>query len=104
MDLPVKQKLRGDAVIEIPSEVAVCPICKSKLYASFDDWIEENGQWAAASLNLDCETEPDIDSPEWWDWLSGHYSMPYVDWLPVHVIVTKWINENYCFDLEEANR
>lgn len=95
-----KRKLSGDVVVEIPSGVAVCPICKSRLYASFDNWVFEDGEWLAQSTCLDCETEPEIDSPEWWDWFRGHYSMPYVDWLPVDVEVTKWINENYCFDLE----
>lgn len=100
MDLTTKQKLKPDVVLEIPQEVAVCPICQAKLYATFDSWIEgKNGEWLARSTRLDCETEPDIDSQEWEGWFDGHYSMPYVDWLPVDLEVTKWVNENYCFGL-----
>ena len=100
--MAVEQLLKTDVVLEIPGEVAVCPICKGKLYAQFDHWIEINGEWKAAEVNLDCETEPDIDSEDWRDWLEGHYSMPYVDWLPVCHKVKKWVNENYCFDLNEG--
>jgi len=96
----IKTLIKTDAVLEMPKEVAVCPICKGKLYAQFDGWVENDGEWQASSTSLDCENEPDIDSDEWWDWHRGHYSMPYVDWLPVEIKVTKWINENYVFDLD----
>ena len=86
--------IKAEDWIRLPREVAVCPICKSTLFASFDSWVEENGQWKASSVNLDCETEPDIDSDDWWDWHNAHYSMPYVDWLPVEHHVKEWINEN----------
>jgi len=91
--------LNADNILEIPENVAVCPICKSKLYATFDHWIEENGKWKAGGVHLDCITEPDIDSGQWDYWFEGHWSMPYVDWLPVEIRVLKWINQNYEFDL-----
>ena len=91
--------LETDEVLEIPVDIAVCPICGGKLYAQFDNWFEKNGQWKAQDVNIDCENEPDIDSDEWKDWHSGHYSMPYVDWLPVLHLVIDWVNKNYSFNL-----
>jgi len=104
--MAVNQKtvLNTDAYLEIPAKVAVCPICKGKLFAQFDDWQQnEDGTWGLLETGayLDCENEPDIDSEEWGDWLDGHYSMPYVDWLPVCIRVAKWINKNYVFDMDE---
>jgi hypothetical protein len=98
------KKLKRDAVIEIPKEVAVCPICGARLYASCDSWVEEGDEeeviWKAESLNIDCETEPDIKSDEWEDWMAEHYSMPYVDWLPVECHIVEWVNKHFEWMLE----
>lgn len=93
--------LEPDIYLEIPESVAVCPICKSKLYAHFEAWIEIDGKWKANEVHLDCVTEPDIEenSFEWECWFESHYSMPYVDWLPVCQHVLEWINQNYEFNL-----
>jgi hypothetical protein len=96
-----KQVLQTGDILKIPAEVAVCPICGSSLYVNFDHWVQEGSEWLAASCNMDCETEPDIDSDEWNEWFAGHYSSPYVDWLPVEHEVLAWINKNYCFEIEE---
>ena len=94
-----KQKIQSGDVIKVPSEVAVCPICGSAIYTNFDCWVFVKGEWLVDSCNMDCETEPEIDSDEWNRWFAGHYSMPYVDWLPVEKIIVDWINENYCFEV-----
>lgn len=96
--------LQTGAVIKIPAEVAVCPICGGRLYTNFDCWYldEKEGRWYADSCNIDCETEPaDIESFEWGEWFSAHYSQPYIDWLPVEKRVLAWINKNYCFEIED---
>ena len=94
------EMLKTDAVIEVPKEIAVCPICGGKLTVGCDGWIELDDGWAADSLSIDCETEPDIDGNDWDDWFRGHYSMPYIDWLPVEYHILRWLNENYRWDLE----
>jgi hypothetical protein len=96
-----KQILQSGAVIKIPAEVAVCPICRAAISVNFDDWVQEDGEWLAASCNMHCKTEPDIDDEQWWPWAAGHYSQPYIDWLPVEKIVVDWINEYYRFEIED---
>lgn len=80
--------------IEVPPHVAKCPICGALIV------IEEVRFWASKSgkqlsISVECTTEPDIDSDEWPDWHRGHWSMPYVDWLPVQNFVLKWFQQHY---------
>lgn len=100
--------LAPDARIDVPAEVAVCPYCKARLVASFEEWEQnDDGTWSGISVCLDCVTEPDIDSDEWEGWMDGHSQMPYVYMLPVCVKVEAWINERYrfaCDDPPEARR
>ena len=59
----------SDHVFDIPSDIAVCPICKGKLKAYFEGWEEdENGLWTGECVRLDCEHEPKWDSNEWKEW------------------------------------
>ncbi|NIP28224.1 MAG: hypothetical protein GWN55_07455 [Phycisphaerae bacterium] len=98
-----KRRIKTGAVLKIPAEVAVCPICGAAIYTDFDCWYldEKEGRWQADSVNMDCETEPeDIESFEWQQWFAGHYSQPYIDWLPVEKRILEWINENYYFNLD----
>lgn len=91
----------NDRLIDIPNNIAVCPICKSKISVHIDEIeLHEDDKWYASEcgLSIDCEQEPDIDSEEWEDWHNGHYSMPYVDWLPVIKTVYDWLAKNYTFD------
>ena len=110
-----KQILQPGDVIKIPAEVAVCPICGSALVARpswpcnlgcswagcpcHTGWLLVKGQWQIESCNIDCETGPDIEDEQWWPWAAGHYSQPYIDWLPVEKKVVDWINENYRFEV-----
>lgn len=91
-----------DAVLDVPPEIAVCPICNAKLTASFDTWEQrDDGTWAGKP-KTECETEPDIDDDNYDEWLSSHYAMPYVDWLPVEEAVAAWIDEIYDFDVDKT--
>ena len=93
--------IRADDRIDIPPEVARCPICGRKITAvAFNTHQQdEQGRWYAVEVSLECETEPDIDSPQWMDWFQGHYSMPYIDWLPLEIKVRAWLKENFRFEL-----
>ncbi len=87
--------------LPIPESVAVCPICGAKLVAQFQCWQERDDKtWEAAEIDLNCVTEPDIDSRQWWPWHRRHYAMPYVDWLPLDVKLLAWVNENYRFVMD----
>jgi len=80
---------------EIPTTVAVCPICGAVIQ------IDDIGEWYAdgsvseCGLGVNCTTEPDIDSCEWWGWFHHHWSTPYVDWLCVEERVLTWLNKHY---------
>lgn len=90
-----------DGVIAIRRTVATCPKCDATVYAHFESWEkEDDGTWSAQHASLDCETEPDIDSPEFNEWMRWHYDMPYVYWMPLKVRLAKWINERYYFDCD----
>lgn len=84
----------------IESTLAVCPYCGGKLFATVSAWTQAtDGYWDADGVDLDCESEPDIDAADWEFWLESHSDMPYVHMLPLCVKVTKWINQNYRFSL-----
>ena len=93
--------VRTDEIIKIPASVAVCPICGAEaVIEDMDEWEQEDdGSWSVSEggLHLSCITEPDIDSREWRGWFSCHFSMPYVDWLPLQIKIHKWLNANYRF-------
>ena len=90
----------SDALIAIPPEIAVCPYCDTKLTAHSEAWTQEDDDsWIATDVQVDCETEPDMESEEWEEWMKWHSDMPYVYMLPVVQTVTKWINSKYRFRL-----
>lgn len=98
-----KYKLTNvDTIMQVPPELAVCPICRRRLaiveYAAWEQC--DDGLYKAAEVHPECEAQPDFESPEWGDWFAGHYSMPYVDWLPVCTRVLAWHQRHYRFDLD----
>jgi hypothetical protein len=80
--------------ISVPREVATCPICDADIVIDgIDGWECENGK--PVGISLECVTEPDIDGDEWEDWFHGHWSTPYVDWLPVKDRVLCWFQKHF---------
>jgi hypothetical protein len=79
----------------------LCPYCEGDLTYRANGWEQdENNLWKADSFDMDCSTEPDIDSDEWEDWFQQHSDMPYVYQLPVDEKVKAAINKNYRFLLD----
>jgi len=78
-----------------------CPICGDELTLEIEAWTDDdNGGWKASEdgIHTYCVSEPDdLGSDNWDDWLSSHYQMPYVDWMPLEQRVYKWLEENYRF-------
>lgn len=94
------QTVAPDADIRIPASVAVCPICGSEVVVEIEAWEQnDDGSWQAGESGTycNCITEPDMDGDEWEDWFRGHWSMPYVDWLPVDEKVKAWLDRHYRF-------
>jgi hypothetical protein len=100
------QTVKTDAIIKVPPEVAICPICGAEVaIEEIDEWEQEDdGTWSAGEhgVKIECSTAPDIESDNWDDFFAEHWSMPYVDWLQIEVKVYNWLHQNYRFDLEHA--
>jgi hypothetical protein len=93
--------LDPDKTIDIPTDVAVCPYCKTKLVISPDGWVEEKDGFVCDSFTSWCENEPEIDadSDEWEEFLQSHGDMPYVYQLPVDRKIEAWLKSHYRFNL-----
>lgn len=93
----------ANAVIEIPTAIAICPICRAPLQpAEIDEWEEsDDGTWQVSDsgVHIQCSTEPDMQSRDWWPWFRYHWQHPYMDWMPLEAKVTEWLQENYRFDM-----
>ena len=95
--MPEKANLRGSLPLTLPHHP--CPICgKAVFLLGVTEWGSDDHQISQAEY--ECETEPDIDSDEWWDWHDGHFSMPYVDWMPWENKMMEWLNRHYFYDDE----
>ena len=93
--------------IKIPLDVAICPICGADVYVDIDEWEQnEDGTWKVSDcgVHCNCTTEPAIATDEWEEWFYGHWSMPYVDWLPVDEKVRVWLIQNYRFDIKDESK
>ncbi len=82
-----------------------CPICGAPVVVDdIDEWEEnDDGTWQVSEngIQINCSTEPDIDSDDWDDWERKHWSMPYVEWLPLSMKVAKYVQENYRFEMRD---
>lgn len=77
-----------------------CPICGSGITGICESWtVGENEKWKADSITLECRKEPCFDDENFNEFMNHHYCMPYEDWHPLVIKVTKWVNENYNFIL-----
>jgi hypothetical protein len=61
---------------------------------------DANGEWIATEIQLHCTGEPDFSSPDWDDWHRWHYSMPYVDWLPLEQRLLRAVRKKYYFRVD----
>lgn len=79
----------------------LCPYCNGDLTYRCNGWEQDdNGLWMADSFDLECSTEPDMESEEWEEWMQQHSDMPYVNQLPVDEKVKQYINGKYRFDVK----
>lgn len=80
---------------------ALCPYCGGNLTYTANGWEEDDEcRWMADSFDMQCSSEPDIESEEWEEWLRLHSDMPYSRQLPVDQRVKEWINKRYRFELK----
>lgn len=87
---------KGDTLPEIPINLAVCPICDQPLIIEdIDEWHTGTGRVTEGGFHITCSSQPDFDSDDFDEWIDWHYSMPYVDWLPVQIKVYRWFDKRF---------
>lgn len=92
----------SDASEIILPDSFTCPICGAAIYVDVvDAWEEDDeGNWKAEAVKIDCTTFPGFDNHRRFEaYMRGHWSMPYVDWLPLELVVTDWVNERHVWEL-----
>lgn len=57
-----------------------CPICGKQVFAMCQSWNPDTSE--PHTIEIECESEPDVIKKGWKAWYREHYRMPYVDWLP----------------------
>lgn len=85
--------LNTDQLPELPQEFT-CSICGAPIILEeIDEWVQnDDGTWQVGDTGakINCSTEPDFDeSDEMDNFMASHWSMPYVDWLPLSVRVAQ---------------
>ena len=88
----------------VPTSIATCRICGAQLTVDVDEWEEgDDGLWqpSEAGVHVDCTTNPGVSSRKWKSWFYQHWSMPYVDWLPVEMEVYDYLSKKYRFTESE---
>ena len=69
-----------------------CPYCGAPVVADIHETTQqEDGSWMITSINVDCDSEPDIDGPDWEQWWDEH-SHDYCDkWHTLHDRLIRWL-------------
>lgn len=76
----------------IPTEVAVCPICGAPIeIEEITEWETATGIPTESGFHINCSTQPGVGTPEAEPWWNSHWSAPYVDWVPLNDPVYKWL-------------
>lgn len=81
-----------------------CPYCGGKLTACVNasEDAEEGGGMIATDLDIDCDTEPDIDGPEWEGWWADHSHDDCEKWHALHERVVVSMRKCIRFDFDNA--
>lgn len=89
------------AGVQLP-DWCVCPICGAEVVLEeVTGWEQRpDGTWRASKIHIQCSTEPSIYSVMWGMWYVSHWSMPYVDWLPLTERLICWLVQRYDWSIE----
>ena len=62
-----------------------CPYCGGKLSFSINGCeLDEATGWFATDIDINCDTEPDIDGPDWEGWWADHSYDNCEKWHTLH--------------------
>lgn len=95
--------ITSDSEIVLPDSFR-CPICNASIeITEVSEWTRDDGEthWKAEAVKIDCVTFPGFEDTDAFEsFQRGHWSTPYIDWLPLEKRVTGWVNENYNWRLD----
>jgi len=100
--MPSARIISNESEIELPDSFR-CPICGAAIQVDeISEWYEDDdGHWKAEAVKIDCVTFPGFDDGDAFNgYMSGHWSTPYIDWLPLERRVTAWVNARYSWKLD----
>ena len=80
-----------------------CPYCGDRVVATATAFHKAPDGWKCDEVDANCESEPDIDSPEWEDWFDGHSRDVYEILEPHSRRLVNRINREYRFALDRPN-
>lgn len=82
-----------------------CPYCGGKISVRATGWTQqEDGSWAADMIDMECDTEPAIGSPDWPNWSDIHGDFDYcAAWHSLHDAVIAMLKRRVRFDLNTPN-
>lgn len=69
-----------------------CPYCGAPVVADIHETtLQDDGTWMITSINVDCDSEPDIDGPEWEPWWESHSHDYCEKWHALHDRLIRWL-------------
>jgi len=79
----------------------LCPYCNSDIVVKAEGWTQDdNGFWFADTLDVNCISEPDIDHPDYEDFINSHTYQPYEYWHPIVEKIKSFLYKNYRFTVD----
>lgn len=94
----------GYRVLDPKREYALkrpCPYCGGKLTMSINGAdLDEATGWIATDLDINCDTEPDIDGPDWQGWWEDHSHDYCEKWHDLHARVVRNLKRTHRVDYD----
>lgn len=90
--------------LKVPTHIAVCPSCHTRLTIDLDGWtLNSDSTLIADSFTSFCENEKDMDNKKAYrKFEESHYKelhSPYIYRLPVDAAIENWLIETFRFEL-----
>lgn len=81
-----------------------CPYCGGKITCTVSAWEEEDDEsWIATDLDIECGSEPPIDSRRWKDWEREHGGADWGQaWHDMKEALLRDMKRRFRFDMENV--
>lgn len=79
-----------------------CPYCGGKITCTVSAWEEEDDEsWIATDLDIECDSEPPIDSRRWKEWEREHGGGDWGEaWHDMKEALLRDMKRRFRFDME----